>query len=302
MTDYLNIGKEKQSQLLKKIKQNGEHSYVHIAKELGVVRSMVLFYFAGKHRIPREKLEKLAQLSNYTLETRNLPFIRENYSLQKAAISSMSETMAEFLGILYGDGCIWSQNYTLSVSGDACSDRLYHLNHIAPMIEELFGLKPRFKFEKKDHQGMHTLISSKMVHAHLAERFSFPIGHKKGKMAIPLNIYTNDEYKKAFLRGLFDTDGGVHRHHLHSVQVHFTSADPIFLDQVYGIFKELGFRAILSKRDIKIFDRKEVVRFFEEIRPANLKHLYKFQQYLETGIVPRHRDIDYDKLNAGAGI
>ncbi len=33
--------------------------------------------------------------------------------------------------------------------------------------------------------------------------------------------------------------------------------------------------------------------FFEEIKPHNPKHLYKYAKFIETGQVPRHRDIDY---------
>ena len=149
---------------------------------------------------------------------------------------------------------------------------------------------------------MHTLLSSKIVHTYLVERFSFPIGHKKGKMKIPSVVYESDQYKRSFLRGLFDTDGGIHRHHQRSAQVHFTCYDSNFLKEVFELYVNLGFKPSLGKTDIKIFDRGEIVRFFEEIRPANPKHVYKFNQYLKTGVVPRHREIDYSSLNAWAGI
>ncbi len=305
MTDYLNVGKAAQSALVRSLKVKSGKKWREIWENLGVGKSMVHFYCSGDCRIPREKLKKLADLANEPVDWAGLSFVKGNYALQNPSISSMNEKMAEFLGILYGDGCLWGKNYTFSVSGDSHADKLYHLNYIAPMIKELFGLEPRFKFEKKGHNEMHTLLSSKVVHWYIAEQFSFPIGHKKGKMNIPQIIHENVGYKRSFLRGLFDTDGGIHRHHVRSVQIHFTSMDSFFLQEVFRLFISLGFKPSIGKEDIKIFDRTEVIRFFDEIRPANPKHVYKFNQYLETGVVPRHRDIDYStiekELNAGAG-
>ena len=300
MTEYLNIGKKAQKRLIRELKDNCTLSWTGLAKELQVTRGMVLFYQSGRCRIPKDKLEKTIQLSKMKLDIHTLPFVKGNYSLQKVILPPMSENLAEFLGILYGDGCLGNYGYLIDICGDSKADFLYHTTRIKPLLCVLFGLEPRLWFDK-DKQGMHTRLTAKAVHSHISNSFSFPIGEKKGRMSIPNEIYENDNYKRAFIRGLFDTDGGVHRHHLHSVQVHYTSLDPKFLHLVWKLFRELGFNAKLGEEDIWIFDRSHVIRFFDEVKPANPKHLYKFKQYLETGIVPRHRDIDYDKLNAGAG-
>ncbi len=57
----------------------------------------------------------------------------------------------------------------------------------------------------------------------------------------------------------------------------------------------------MTKEEIALFERSEITRLFNEIRPANPKHLYNYAEFLKTGWVPLHRDIDYKRLNASAG-
>ena len=262
---------------------------------------MVYFYRSGKCRIPREKLQKLVEASNYRLNQNSLTFVKGNFALQMPTISEMNEDMAEFLGILYGDGCLGSRKFLVDISGDSKADLRYHKFRVAPLIMKLFGLAPRFKYETHA-QEMHTLLTSKMVHSHISREFSFPIGYKKDRMEIPKIILQSDLYKKAFLRGLFDTDGGVHRHHKTSIQVQFTSTDPNFIRQVCGLFREFGYNARINGNDIQIHGKKEIDRFFQEINPKNPKHRYKFVQYKRVGVVPLHREIDYSVLNGAESI
>ncbi len=304
MAYYLDIGKTAQIQLFRDIKQKSGLSWRVIREGLGVGMSMVYFYRSGNCRIPRDKLDRLLRLTNYSLDINLLKFVLVKHTTQNPIIQEMCEKMAEFLGILYGDGCLGSDNYVVAVSGDSIADLLYHKNHVASLMKELFDLNPRFKFEK-GVQEMHTILSSKILHEYISRTFSFPIGKKKGRMHIPKQIYEKDEYKKAFLRGLFDTDGGIHKHHEKSAQVHFTSADPVFLKEVFDLYKSLGFNVRTTAEDLEFFSREEITQFFSKIKPANPKHIYKYQQFLEKGIVPKNRDIDYGWLNseyASAGI
>ena len=296
MAYYLDIGGEAQVKLFRDIKQKSGLTWRKIWEGIGVGRSMIYFYRSGKCHISKEKLEKLLKLTNYPLDSIELKFVGIKHTIQEPIIQEMNEKIAEFLGILYGDGCLGNHGYAVVVSGDSNADLLYHKTHVAPLIKELFGIDSRFKFEKNKNE-MHTIVSSKVLHEYIAKKFYFPIGEKKGRMHIPTQIYENNQYKRAFLRGLFDTDGGIHRHHVKSAQVHFTSADPVFLKEVFDLYKDLGFNVRTTDEDLEFFSREEIAKFFSELKPKNPKHLYKYQQFLEKGIVPRHRDIDYGWLN-----
>lgn len=296
MTEYLSIGSAAQKILVRKLKNNCSLSWTNLAKELQVTRGMALAYQSGRCRIPKNKLQKITKLSRINLDIDTLPFVNGNYSLQTVILPPISEKLAEFLGILYGDGCLGNYGYLIDISGDSKADFLYHRRHVKPLICELFGLIPRFKYEKHA-QEMHTQLTAKMLHEGISNKFSFPVGHKKGRMNIPKEIYQNDDYKRAFLRGLFDTDGGIHRHHKNSVQVQFTTYDPVFMKQVQDLYTAFGFNARINRTDLQLRGKSEIDRFFNEIRPANPKHLYKYQKFKDTGVVPLHRDIDYSNLN-----
>lgn len=298
MTEYLDIGKEAQSELIRELKSNCPFSWTDIADNLGVNRSMMFPYLRGESKISREKLMLFAKIANYTIDEKLLNFIEADFGEKKPSLPAINSDLAEFLGILYGDGCLSRDNYLIDISGSSKADLLYHKTRVGPLLKNLFNLEPRYKFQRN---CIHTGFGAKLLHGYLSDTFSFPIGEKKGRMHIPPKIYEKDEYKYAFLRGLFDTDGGIDYHHFRSSQIHYTCFDPIFLKEVFDLYKNLGFNAKLAKKRIKMFDREEISRFFSEVCPANPKHQYKYQTFLKTGWVPRHRDIDYSLLNASAG-
>lgn len=298
MAEYLNIGREEQAKLIRDLKDGCSLSWTNLAKELSVTRGMMFFYLRGEARIPKDKLEILLLLSNYPADKSKLRFVEADFTPKEPIFPPMSADLAEFLGILYGDGCLVSHNYGIDISGDKVSDFSYHQTRVSPLFSKLFGISARFQYQEN---CIHTRLYSKKLHEFLSSEFSFPIGEKKGRMRVPEQIYRDAEYKRAFLRGLFDTDGGINYHHFKSSQLQYTCHDPLFLKEIFDLFKSLDFNIRFAKDEVKMFDRKEISRFFNEIRPANPKHVYKYQEFLKTGWVPRHRDIDYEKVNAGGG-
>ena len=124
-------------------------------------------------------------------------------------------------------------------------------------------------------------------------KLGFPIGKKKDILRIPPAIFKNKELAKAFLRGLFDTDGGFHRHNPFSAKVEFTSHSKKFREDIMQLLKLLGFNPVKIKTHIYIMSKAGIERFFLTIKPHNFKHLYKYHKFKETGQVPRHRDINY---------
>ncbi len=298
MAEYLDIGKETQRELLRNIKLGCDKTWDQLAKEMGINRSMIFFYLNGKCKIPREKFKILSRNSTFSINPNELNFAEMDFVKKAPRLPTISEEMAEFLGIMYGDGCISSYNYTIDISGDKRSDILYHTSRLHSLILHLFGISLKRIIQRN---CVHTRISTKTLCTYLNEEFSFPIGVKKGQMHIPDQVYEKEEYKRAFLRGLFDTDGGIDYHHFRSSQIHYTCYDATFKKEVFDLYRSLNFNVKSAKRDIKMFDRGEISRFFNEICPANPKHQYKYRVFLETGWVPRHRDIDYSLLHASAG-
>ena len=64
--------------------------------------------------------------------------------------------------------------------------------------------------------------------------------------------------------------------------VSISSADPLYLKQVQEALISLGFNARLSKTNVMIYEKSHVIGFFKTIKPANTKHLKKFQNYINS--------------------
>lgn len=92
------------------------------------------------------------------------------------------------------------------------------------------------------------------------------------------------------MRGLFDTDGSFHKHHKNTAIVEFTSYRNAFLLSIKKALCSIGFTAGLSGNNVYIYKSEQVEKFFEEIKPNNLKHIYKYNFFKQKGYVPTHKE------------
>ena len=139
----------------------------------------------------------------YLSETLSLNDVKRGFQTPKK-----SELLAEFLGILTGDGYAnyhpKSKQYRIQITGDSRYDREYLLNHVNKLINNLFHLKPSFYF-KKNQNTMELVIRSKGLFNFL-KLTGFKIG-KKGNIGVPEWVLNKHEYMTSFVKGLADTDG-----------------------------------------------------------------------------------------------
>ncbi|MFH0830168.1 MAG: LAGLIDADG family homing endonuclease [Candidatus Aenigmatarchaeota archaeon] len=126
---------------------------------------------------------------------------------------SKSEKLAEFLGIMAGDGSMavyrrgTKTDYRVIVSGDSRDDAVYLTKHVHSLVKELFGLEPTYWYQKSQHT-MHLVIRSKLLLEYLSS-IGVNVG-RKINMSIPEWILEKRIFILAYLKGLFDTDGGIY--------------------------------------------------------------------------------------------
>ena len=103
---------------------------------------------------------------------------------------------------------------------------------------------------------------------------------------------------KSCIKGLFDTDGGLHRHHKKSAQLKFTNNSYSLVWSLYNALVRLNYRPSITvdhkdKNTLAIyFFNKDVKKYFQEIGSSNPKNKIKFQKWIETGIVPLNIEIE----------
>lgn len=121
-----------------------------------------------------------------------------------------NESLAEFLGILSGDGYMNEypkrQEYVIEISGNKIKDYDYLNEFVFSLINRLFNVKPSLH-KKKNENTVVIKVSSKGVF-HFLKELEFPSG-RKGEIISPSWIIENKILFKRFIRGFFDTDGYV---------------------------------------------------------------------------------------------
>ena len=191
-----------------------------------------------------------------------------------------SEKLAEFVGLMIGDGGITKTQVTVSLN--CKTDKSYSI-FVANLIKKLFKVKPSFYF------GKNALVVNIVVSRTHLVKFCKSIGLKVGNklkqgLDIPNWVKRNKQYRIACLRGLVDTDGCVFTH---SYRVNgnlykykklvFTSYSKPLRYSVFKIMKDNGLNPRLAQgRDVRLDRVKDMKRYFRLVGSHNPKHLNKY--------------------------
>jgi len=194
-----------------------------------------------------------------------------------------SSELAEFVGIVLGDGCLTKDQCQITLSYD---DDMKYATYVAALIENLFAIKPGV-FEYPNN-GCRRVIVSGINFVKMMTDLGLVIGNKVVHQAeIPSWIENNQTFYKACIRGLFDTDGGTFTHK-HWVGGHkyrhfgltFTSSSKPLLDSFHYYLGLEGIKRSVRKEHLFVYDLSCVMRFFEIVRPNNLKHIERLERHL----------------------
>ena len=199
-------------------------------------------------------------------------------------LNKKSKELAEFIGIMLGDGNIWEKEggyYYISVAGDSEKDKDYLENYVNPLFKKLFGKKMNIKVSKKS-KSMHLYIGDKNI-VFTLKHFGLKSGNKKkNNVSIPLWIFRDKEYLKACLRGLIDTDGSVCPITGRNYPYIWFSSNILNIRKSFGVgMKKLGFKTSKWKSkkdkpsDIYIGNKGDIKKYIETISFKNRRHLDK---------------------------
>lgn len=201
-----------------------------------------------------------------------------------------SEKLAEFFGILFGDGHL--SNYQVSVSTSSQTDK-EHALYTQKLIKELFEVKPYLKV-KKNENVINVVASSRNLVKYLNEN-GMPIGNKiENNLTAPGWIKDSSLYRKGFIRGLFDTDGCVYLD-VHRIKnktykhlgLTITSYADNLVSDIIDFLKSFGFTPTnrITQKSVYLRRQKEIVRYFQEIKTSNPKHYNRYIKFI--GEVPK---------------
>ncbi len=123
--------------------------------------------------------------------------------------------IAEFIGIMLGDGSIGIYDYKFrektkkhhQIKVTLDSRNKDYIEHVAKIMSGVLGANPTIRFKKNENAADIGLYSKEKVFYAL-DNLGLKISPKWGRMEIPAT-YTKGKLGLLVLRGLFDTDGSV---------------------------------------------------------------------------------------------
>ena len=195
-----------------------------------------------------------------------------------------SEDLAEFVGIVLGDGA--TSERQIAITLHRVTDKEY-LRFVRKLIRSLFRV-PVGVYRMLHALADTVIISRTGLVRHCTENLGLKKGHKiRQQVDIPLWVKKNLHYSTACLRGLMDTDGCVIIHRYNSngkiytyKKMAFTSMSSPLLRSVGDILSQLDikYRVTNNGYDVRIEATEQVKRYFEKVGTHNPKHLKRYRQ------------------------
>ena len=193
-----------------------------------------------------------------------------------------SEELAEFVGIVLGDGGI--TQYQVTISFHSVDEKGYS-KFVADLIKRLFDVQIGVHYDKNDLEFDLVISRSELVRFCI-EKLGLKQGNKiKQQVDIPDWIKQNKLYSIACTRGLVDTDGCVftHRYKVNGKpynykKLAFTSYSEPLRQSVFNILKDNGLNPRFAQRkDVRFDSIEDMQRYFQLIGSHNPKHLKRLK-------------------------
>lgn len=198
-------------------------------------------------------------------------------------VPDFSQDLAEFVGILLGDGGI--STHQISVTLHRVTDKKYS-SFVRKLIYKLFEITAG-EYKDKQFLADSIIVSRIGLVRYCMEKLGLKQGNKvKQQVDIPKWIRENTAYGVACLRGLIDTDGCVILHRYISggkeygyPKLDFTSKSVPLLGSTSLILSELGIHHRMTKNgfSLRIESQEMVRKYFQVIGTHNPKHLKRYK-------------------------
>ncbi|MFH1785538.1 MAG: LAGLIDADG family homing endonuclease [Candidatus Micrarchaeota archaeon] len=200
----------------------------------------------------------------------------------------IDEMISEFCGAVMGDGNIWSngRKYEITLTGNIITDREY-FDYIYFFVHSRIK-KPYYRVRSR---GLRLTIYSKKFYQFITNKIGIPPRTLKCKFGIPPRISVTKKLLKAFIRGLFDTDGSVFTSHKKGIEsyptLEITNSNQTLLIQVYKTLIEMGFRinyrhAGNGSYKISIYGMKMLAKWNNDIGSSNPHKRRRINTILES--------------------
>ena len=180
---------------------------------------------------------------------------------------------------MFGDGSLsrTERSVQIAITGNKVDDEIYLLDHVRTLFLEVFDLELTSRYRQGENT-MDLYRHSKKI-AFVLHSWGMRFGLKKREVLVP----KLEVIPKAFIRGVFDTDGSVYRKYGPYAQIQFKAASESLMNFIRGHLVALEFhpthlRPDQTKFRFSLCRQNEVDTFFRTVSPTNPKHLERLRR------------------------
>lgn len=197
--------------------------------------------------------------------------LRCNNQRTDITLPNLSRHLAEFIGIMLGDGHISKTQVTVTLG-----KKDEYVEYVSGLIEKLFKIKPRTSIRGNSDYVIY-FGSTKAVK--WLQDMGLMFNKVRGQVNIPNWIFSSNNFMRYALRGLVDTDGSVYKIKF-GIQISFTNYSMPLLIGAHSMFRKLNFKpSKISGVRFYLTQRQDIDRFVKEIGFGNRKHLKRFLRF-----------------------
>lgn len=238
-----------------------------------------LFYLYVKKNKSLHEISEILKIPESTifrrmkrLKIKTEPHLKKNYLKKRNDVkipSKYSEDLAEFFGIMLGDGHI--SHFQIVVSLGNKEEK--YSKHVSLLIKKIFETDAKISLRNTGYRDVY--LGSVEITSWLFKK-GLVSNKVKSQVDVPSWIFSKDKYMESFLRGFFDTDGSVYKLK-YGVQMSFCNRSLPILKSLQIMLKRLRYNpSSISLYNLYLTRRKDIKRFFEEIKPSNNKHIDRY--------------------------
>lgn len=307
------LSKELQHQLLFSTKERLGYSWGKLATYLHVTPRALENWYRCKRLIPEGIFKELIHICSFPIN--DYKILPDNWGLvkggkvsyqrrgpfwtlagskkgginsaKKVPLPTHSAELAEFIGIMLGDGGVAYNQ--ISVTLGYTTDKDY-VPYIRKLLHKLFKVSTStYRSREKDFIRVRAsgvnLVKNLLV-------LGLVQGNKikQPQFNIPKWIQEREVFMRACIRGMIDTDGCVHRKvrrglkgvEYRSIGITFCSYSKPLQVSLIRLFSMIGFKVAISGETIYLCGKKQVERYIEEVGFSNPKHIQRYKTFLNN--------------------
>lgn len=214
----------------------------------------------------------------------------------------INEKLAHFIGIHLGDGHLNNRthDYRMYYNGHYVNEFEWYHSFLANLIYELFNKKVT---PYKGHNTIMIVFSSKAVHSFLNKVCGLPAGSKSNCDIPEIIKKSNKNIKKAFLRGLADTDFSLvfknrHKNINYYPVIDHQTPNKRLSNSIIDLLLDLGINVHSGSRLMRRHDKlhqsnyiqingvKRLEKWMEEVGFTSNNQLTKLKVWRKFGFLP----------------